>query len=154
GSMPRTLRKREEPAVDYLLDVEEGSESGHDAEPAAATLRIRETSDQAVILPEPESVQPPAPERALKGHGGLGRWPFVKGWVWGPELPNERIRLGLAESGNRLLTTVASVNRPDIAMAGIGDGLHGFEIDLNQVPLTAGRHTLTLCCADGGTEIP
>jgi glycosyltransferase involved in cell wall biosynthesis len=152
--MPRTLRKREEPAVDYLLDVEEGSESGHDAKPAAATLRIRETSDQAGLLPEPESVQRPAPERALKGHVDLARWPFVKGWVWDPELPNERIRLVLAESGNRLLTTVASVNRPDIAMAGIGDGLHGFEIDLNQVPLTAGRHTLTLCCADGGTEIP
>jgi len=52
------------------------------------------------------------------------------------------------------LTAAASVSRPDIGMVGIGDGLHGFEIDLSEAGLTAGRHVVTLRCADSGTELP
>src|SRR5437868_772232 len=33
-------------------------------------------------------------------------------------------------------------------------GLHGFEIDLSEAGLTAGRHVVTLRCADSGTELP
>lgn len=153
--MARTLRKREELlAAAYVLDAEEGSESSAISAKVAMTPAARETPGLRSADPEDEFALQPRAERVLKGHVDLAKWPRVKGWVWDPAMPGTRIRLELAEGENRLLTVVASVSRPDIAMAGIGDGLYGFEIDLHDGLLAAGRRVLSLRCAETGIEIP
>lgn len=83
----------------------------------------------------------------------MAKWPRIKGWAWDPDAPDERVRLEFAEDHRRLLTVVASLGRPDLAAAGIGDGLHGFDVDLNDSPIGAGRRVITLRCADTGAEL-
>jgi|HubBroStandDraft_4_1064222.scaffolds.fasta_scaffold00645_7 hypothetical protein len=156
--MARTSRKREElTAAAHAFEVHErpgtSAVSARPAmtatAPAASALRPKVVNDELGEVPHQVSA-----ERVLKGHIDLARWPRVKGWVWDPAVPGQRIRLDLVEGRNRLLTTAASVSRPDIAMAGIGDGLYGFEIDLHDGLLSAGRHVLSVRCADTGTELP
>jgi hypothetical protein len=91
--------------------------------------------------------------RALQGHiEADGR--SIKGWVWDPTTPAERIRLVLLDGETRLATTVASENRPGLILSGIGDGRHGFSIELADGLIAEGRHVLHLRCADTGAEVP
>jgi glycosyltransferase involved in cell wall biosynthesis len=130
------------------------------AELAAAEPATAATGPAPVFRPgqaDSEHGQPLQPKqravRVLQGHVDSAKWPQVKGWVWDPATPGERIRLELAEDHRRVLTVLASVSRPDLVLAGIGDGHHGFDIDLNDSVLGAGRHVLHLRCADTGADV-
>jgi len=59
--------------------------------------------------------------RTLQGHIEAD-WRSIKGWVWDPTTPAERIRLELLDGETRLATTVAGENRPGLILSGIGDG--------------------------------
>ena len=65
----------------------------------------------------------------------------VKGWAWDPDDPTRRIQLVLADEGVRLATTVADLERADLADIGIGDGRHGFLIELAPGLLSHDRST-------------
>ena len=78
----------------------------------------------------------------------------IKGWVWDPQTPSERIRLELIEGETRLATVVASEDRPGLILSGIGDGQHGFSIALDPELLSGGTHILHLRSADTGAEVP
>lgn len=157
GAMARSLRKREELAAAFALDDVQGEAPAAVAAAGPASAAPRPTTVLRPARSDGELRQPPPPTpiaaRALQGHIDLARWPKVKGWVWDPATPGERIRLELADGHKRILTAMASVNRPDLVLAGIGDGLHGFDIDLNESVLGAGRHVLHLRCADSGAEV-
>ena len=56
--------------------------------------------------------------------------------------PKQSIRHELAEGETRLVTEVASNYRLDFALAGIGNGRHGFAIGFNSGLLSAGWHSL------------
>ena len=91
--------------------------------------------------------------RTLQGHIEAD-WRSIKGWVWDPTTPTERIRLELLDGDTRLATTVASENRPGLILSGIGDGRHGFTIEMTDGLIPEGRHVLHLRCADSGAEVP
>jgi GT2 family glycosyltransferase/glycosyltransferase involved in cell wall biosynthesis len=78
----------------------------------------------------------------------------IKGWVWDPQTPSQRIRLELIEGETRLATVVASEDRPGLILSGIGDGQHGFSITLDPELLSAGTHILYLRSADTGVAVP
>ncbi len=78
----------------------------------------------------------------------------IRGWVWDPKSPDERINLELIEGDVQVVTAVASVSRPDLVPAGIGDGRHAFSIDLKPGMLSSEKHVLHLRCADTGVAVP
>ena len=98
-------------------------------------------------------VQPGA-QRALQGFIDKATWTTIVGWVWDPETPEKHIQIELVEGEAQLARTVASDNRPDLALSGIGDGRHAFHIELWPGLLSEGRHVLHLRCADTGAAVP
>src|SRR5439155_21706867 len=128
----------------------------------AGTAAAPLTSEEAAIAAPPAEeiaqldvgeTEPAAP-RPLHGYIDEASWTGIKGWVWDPQLPTERIGLELVEGATRLVTVLASENRPGLILSGIGDGRHGFTIALTEGVLQAGRHVLRLRSADTGAEVP
>jgi len=103
------------------------------AAPAAAlsdTIRPSEGRDGAAIAEAPVREAAAAADlagagsragRILQGHIEAD-WRSIKGWVWDPATPAERICLELLDGETRLATTVAGENRPGLILSGIGDG--------------------------------
>ena len=96
----------------------------------------------------------PAVTRRLQGRiEGINK-KEIKGWVWDPQAPSERICLELVENDTQLLVTVAGLNRPDLVQLGCGDGRHGFSIELDNALLADGQHVVTIRCVKTGAEMP
>ncbi len=91
---------------------------------------------------------------ALLGNIDEATWTTIEGWVWDPEAPEERIRLELVEGETQLAMAVASDDRPDLVQAGVGDGRHGFSIELKPGLLAEGGHILHLRCVDTRLAVP
>jgi len=53
------------------------------------------------------------------------------GWAWHTGRPTERVSVLLRHQGEVLARLVADGFRQDLFEAGIGDGAHGFMVDLN-----------------------
>ena len=106
-----------------------------------------------LVLPDATGPQPATPH-PLHGYIDEASWTGIKGWVWDPQLPTERIRLELMDGETRLAMALASENRPGLILSGIGDGRHGFSIALESGALEEGRHVLRLRSADTGAEVP
>jgi 2-polyprenyl-3-methyl-5-hydroxy-6-metoxy-1,4-benzoquinol methylase len=51
----------------------------------------------------------------------------VAGWVWDKSQPERRLTISISVAGRVIGETVASLHRPDLAEAGIGDGRHAFD---------------------------
>ena len=78
----------------------------------------------------------------------------IKGWAWDSDNPTRRVHLELVEEGSRLATVVADVERVDLADIGIGDGRHGFVIELEPGLIPDGQpHVLDLRCSETGAAI-
>jgi hypothetical protein len=114
---------------------------------------VEPPGQENLVLPDAAGPQPATPH-PLHGYIDEASWTGIKGWVWDPQLPTERIRLELIEGGTRLATALASENRPGLILSGIGDGRHGFSIALESGMLQEGRHVLRLRSADTGAEVP
>jgi glycosyltransferase involved in cell wall biosynthesis len=121
---------------------------------------IETVGRQTVALAAPaaaggvEASECAGPQRALRGVIETTTWAAIEGWVWDPETPDEPIVIELLEGGVQQATAVAGQHRQDLAQAGIGDGRHGFKIELPPGLLTNERHILDLRCADSGTVVP
>ncbi len=92
--------------------------------------------------------------RDLQGRIEAASWTEIKGWVWDPKAPNERIRIELIDGENQLARSVAGDDRPELVELGCGDGRHGFFIQLDEGLLSESEHVLTLRCADTGAAVP
>ncbi len=57
----------------------------------------------------------------------------IRGWAWDASLPYTRAEIQILIDGEPYRTIAADIDRPDLGPAGIGDGRHGFVVDL---PLT------------------
>ena len=91
---------------------------------------------------------------ALQGAIDKATWTTIEGWVWDPENPHERVELELLDGATRLAAAIAADNRPDLLLAGVGDGRHGFRIDLAPGILSDGQHLLHLRCVNTGSSVP
>ncbi len=54
----------------------------------------------------------------------------VSGWAWDPARPHAAIPLVVSVDGTVLAQVIANAHRPDLAEAGIGDGHHGFAVQV------------------------
>lgn len=141
-----------------------GIDNGHDREsgpvnPAAAgngiPFRARERPAIATLQrwgAGKTSEVARSPHRGLEGQIDAVDWTAIKGWVWSPETPGERIRLELLDDETPLVTTIANEHRPELVQRRIGDGGYGFSIEFPD--LAEGRHILHLRCADTGVDAP
>ena len=85
---------------------------------------------------------------ATVGHAG------AYGWLLDEAHPSARIMIELSVNGAVLGRALADRRRPDLLMAGIGDGHCGFDLQLHP-PLPVGRsHVLRLRRADDGADLP
>ena len=104
---------------------------------------------------DPEILGTPAlVHRDLLGRIEAASRTEIKGWVWDPEAPNERIRIELINGENQLAQCIADDDRPDLVHRGYDDGRHGFFIQLDEGLLPETEHVLTLRCADTGAAVP
>jgi alginate O-acetyltransferase complex protein AlgJ len=77
----------------------------------------------------------------------------VKGWVWRRQRPTERLELEVLIDGAVAARGRAEIERPDLLDAGIGDGAHGFLIDLPSELATPGRRSIDVRAADTGERV-
>src|SRR3989441_5974370 len=56
----------------------------------------------------------------------------IPGWVWNSSDPATRLKVELRQSAAIVGEAEASRLRPDLRLAGIGDGRHSFVIELDQ----------------------
>ena len=54
----------------------------------------------------------------------------ICGWAWDPSLPYTRVSVQILIDGEPYRSITADLERPDLAPAGIGDGWHGFAVEL------------------------
>src|SRR6266542_76847 len=165
GKAPaRPRRPAPQTAVANGRDPLDGSTAGV-LDPATAGLAetavAPPASDEAAVAAPVAELAQPEPGQAetlvphpLHGYIDEANWTGIKGWVWDPQRPTERIRLELVEGETRLATALAGENRPGLILSGIGDGRHGFTIALTGGMLEAGRHVLHLRSVDTGVELP
>jgi glycosyltransferase involved in cell wall biosynthesis len=78
----------------------------------------------------------------------------IKGWAWDSDHPTRRVQLELVEGGLRLAAAVADLERADLADIGIGDGRHGFLIELTPGLIPDDEsHILDLRCSATGAAL-
>ena len=63
---------------------------------------------------------------------------WISGWAWSPERPLDAVALRITADGQPLARVVANAFRPDLLAAGIGEGRHGFRLDVTRLLLPPG----------------
>ncbi len=77
----------------------------------------------------------------------------IAGWAQDAEHPDAPVCLDVVVDGTVMAMTLAEEYRADIAAAGVGDGRHGFDLDLDE-PLTPGEaHTVEVRRSADGLRI-
>ncbi|HJL17569.1 MAG TPA: phytanoyl-CoA dioxygenase family protein [Sandaracinaceae bacterium LLY-WYZ-13_1] len=86
---------------------------------------------------------------AIDGHLDGVREGRVFGWAWDPRDASARVEIEVRVDGSPLGRVAAEKPRPDLREAGIGDGQHGFELEVPE-PFVDGRfHRVEACHGDG-----
>jgi SGNH hydrolase-like domain, acetyltransferase AlgX len=99
---------------------------------------IGRRSTTSAPLSEPEVALPAKYQGGLQGVGN-GQ---VIGWAWSPAEPDARIVVKIVVDGEIVAEGVAGLERIDLVAAGMGDGAHGFVVDLPAAAATAGHHRI------------
>lgn len=82
----------------------------------------------------------------------LGPSPLM-GWAWSSARPAARLTVEVSIDGRPAGRAVADRHRPDLEAAGIGDGRHGFELDVAGALALASEQRLEVRCAGSGEPI-
>lgn len=77
----------------------------------------------------------------------------LSGWAWAPDEPGRRVRVQVSVDGKIAAAAVADRPRTSLAAAGIGDGAHGFQVQLPEVFTSPEPHSLAVR-AEGTVELP
>ncbi len=103
--------------------------------------------------------------RALSAAASLARGPEcqghleeirgvrLRGWAWRPSRPEEKLVVEFISAKRRLGEATASLFRPDLKQAGIGDGTHGFEFELPRELLDGREHVIHARFKHSGVEL-
>ena len=102
----------------------------------------------------PQAAFAASAETTLQSNIDLAEWSGIRGWVWNPRRPQQRIALELLDGDTPLATVVANEYREDLERAGIGDGRHGFSFAFGETLLPYARHVLHLRPVGSTAELP
>lgn len=87
---------------------------------------------------KPPAPQTPAYEGILQGVGNG----VALGWAADSTRPDERVTVALVVDGEIVAEGVANLPRPDLADMALGDGAHGFQIELPERLQAPARHRI------------
>ncbi len=107
----------------------------------------------AVVSPEPRAYLDHARTHSYQGHldgmdGGVA-------WGWARDAGRvERVTVEVRLDGRSVAKVRAELPRPDLVVAGIGDGRYGFNLILPDGVLDGGRHELRVLMVEADWELP
>ncbi len=78
----------------------------------------------------------------------------VVGWAWSPESPMERIWVTVFVDDEPVGLVAADLKRVDLLAAGLGDGAHGFAVELPARLRDSGQHALRAMAGRSNTQLP
>jgi hypothetical protein len=78
----------------------------------------------------------------------------VYGWTWAPALPEQRLIVELLSEGKVIESTRANLPRSDLLGAGIGDGVHGFDLSVPATVRDGREHELSVRVAGTNALLP
>src|SRR5450755_3652871 len=61
----------------------------------------------------------------------------VIGWAFDPEFPDARLEITVRIRDQFLASGFADIGRKDLLSSGLGDGRHGFNIDISEAEISA-----------------
>jgi glycosyltransferase involved in cell wall biosynthesis len=88
-------------------------------------------------------------ESAVQGYVdgyGEGR---IRGWAWRPSYPHETVTVEVLIDGVLIAEAAAWLHRADLAVAGVGDGRHGFAVPVQLDMDRLGRSRIVVRVKDG-----
>ncbi|MBE7212017.1 MAG: Hint domain-containing protein, partial [Gluconacetobacter diazotrophicus] len=109
------------------------------------------TPEAVPALPAPVASADAEPD--CRGHLDRVRRGLVTGWAWNAATPGEAVAVQLFSGGRLLCRVVANAFRPDLLAAGIGDGRHGFSVDLGAELSPLDRHVVHARIERTGREL-
>ncbi len=77
----------------------------------------------------------------------------VAGWAWDRGQPNTPINVDVQSDGTTIATVLASVSRPDLATAGIGNGVHAFNVATPSAVKDGATHSINVRFAGTSTAL-
>jgi hypothetical protein len=77
----------------------------------------------------------------------------VLGWAWSPESPTERIWVALFVDDEPVGLTAADLERRDLLAVGVGDGAHGFAIEIPPPLRSGGGHVIRVMAGGSNTQL-
>ena len=83
----------------------------------------------------------PTPDADMALRGGLDRVESdgtLRGWCWWPAHPREQRLVEVLVDGEVLAEAICDQSRPDLVLANVGDGSHGFVAQLPQAAMVSG----------------
>ena len=101
-------------------------------------------------LARPAPQEPAAPFAGVLDHAGRER---LTGWAWQPG-SDAPIGLQVFHNGLPLVRILANRYRPDLRLAGIGDGRHGFDVTVPGGLSPLSRHVLEVRRETDGAALP
>ena len=113
----------------------------------AANVRLRDPVRSSPPDTTPK-VSPP-----VEGRVNIVKDGCIKGWAWCPGRPGERVEIEVLVEGMVVAHGRAEQQRPTLRDAGIGDGVHGFEIDLPPGLAVPGRRSIELRATATGEHL-
>jgi autotransporter passenger strand-loop-strand repeat protein len=97
-------------------------------------------------------IAPPAPTSPTRrGRLEEATHARIRGWAWDAADPDAKLALEVFANGERIARVIADRFRGDLEDAGIGDGRHGFVLEVGLCPQT--HHTIEVRHADGGAAL-
>lgn len=95
------------------------------------------------------------PDSRIEGYIDARDGSRLYGWAWDRLRPQERLRIEISDGATILAEADAAARRPDLAVGGIGDGAHAFEIDLgDKAPAAETMPNVVAISPSTGERVP
>jgi hypothetical protein len=111
----------------------------------------RDWGNRRVVFPLPSGL----PSKSSTFQGFLERVSpqVIHGWVCNTETPDTAIEVAILDGDRPLTNIVASVERPDLAKGGYGNGNHGFRLQTPTILKDGSAHTVRVRIAGTPLEL-
>jgi alginate O-acetyltransferase complex protein AlgJ len=130
--------------------------AGAVADAAGAAVDVapaRALADAAGAAADAPNVGATAAAPSIEGRVNIVKDGCVKGWAWRPARPSERVEIEVFVDGMVVAYGRAAQPRASLREAGVGDGAHGFQIDLPAALAAPGRRAIDLRAAGTGERL-
>jgi hypothetical protein len=129
-------------------------------EPPGTFLRAdrgdRDWDNRRLILPVPSDWRRPVSAAPAHYEGSFDHagCDMIAGWAWNASVPNAQVKIRILDDGKPLMTLTADRPRPDLSVAGKGNGAHAFFFDVPAALKDGRSHSIVATTDDAEFELP